>query len=109
VASRDVEQDRAASCLRFARSLGGRLPGGRAAMGMATAEAAGTWAALAALRTGPSAEAHAAVLGFVHELADMREQDRWWRRRRLPGPDPARAIEAALADFGPEAETAGRV
>jgi hypothetical protein len=108
VASREVEQDRAASCLRFARSLGGRLPGGRAAMGMATAEAAGTWGALAALRSGPSDEAHAAVLAFVTELAEMRERDRWWHRRRLPGPDPARAIEAALADFGP-AETTTHV
>jgi hypothetical protein len=48
------------------------------------------------------------VLAFVRELAQMRERDRWWRRRRLPGPDPARAIETALADFGPCDAVSGR-
>jgi len=103
-AGRGVEDERAARCLRFARSLGTRPPGGRAAMGMATPEAAGSCGALAALRTGPSAEAHAAALTFVRELAELEAGGRWRRRRRLP--DPARAIEAALADYAPH-ETAG--
>lgn len=55
--------------------------------------------------TGPSAEAHAAALAFVHELAEL-EVGGFWRRRGRRLPDPARAIEAALADFGPH-ETAG--
>jgi hypothetical protein len=107
-ASRGVEQERAARCLRFARSMGAKPPGGRAAMGMATPEAAGSCGALAALRSGPSPEAHAATLAFVRELAELADADRWWRRRRLPWPDPARAFEAALADFGPSETTTGR-
>jgi hypothetical protein len=104
-AGRRVEAERADRCLRFARSLGAQPPGGRAAMAMTTPEAAGSWAALAALRSGPSAEAHAAALAFVHELAELDLGGRWRRRsRRLP--DPARAIDQALADFGPR-ETAG--
>ncbi len=105
---RRLEEERAARCLRFARSLGAKPPGGRAAMAMATPEAAGSCAALAALRSGqsgPSAEAHAAVLAFVDELAEL-EPGGFWRRRSRRLSDPARAIEAALADFGPQ-ETAG--
>jgi hypothetical protein len=98
-AGRRLEDERSARCLGFARSLGAKPPGGRAAMAMATPEAAGSCAALAALRTGPSASAHAAALAFVRELAELEQGGRWRRRRRLP--DPARAIEAALADFGP--------
>lgn len=98
---RRLEDERAARCLRFARSLGTKPPGGRAAMAMATPEAAGSCAALAALRSGPSAEAHTAVLAFVHELAEL-EVGGFWRRRSRRLPDPARAIEAALADFGPQ-------
>jgi hypothetical protein len=98
---RRVENERADRCLRFARSLGAQPPGGRAAMAMTTPEAAGSWAALAALRSGPSAEAHAAALAFVHELAEL-EVDGFWRRRGRRLPDPARAIESALADFGPQ-------
>jgi hypothetical protein len=97
---RRVEDERADRCLRFARSLGAQPPGGRAAMAMTTPEAAGSWAALAALRSGPSADAHAAALAFVHELAEL-EPGGFWRRRSRRLPDPARAIEAALADFGP--------
>ncbi len=98
-ASRAVEEERAARCPGFARSQGARPPGGRAAMGMATPEAAGTCGALAALRSGPSVEAHATALAFVREPARLRDRRPWRRRRRLPGPDPAQAIEAALADF----------
>jgi hypothetical protein len=104
-AGRRVENERADRCLRFARSLGAQPPGGRAAMAMTTPEAAGSWAALAALRSGPSAEAHVAALAFVHELAEL-QVDGFWRRRSRRLPDPARAIESALADFGPQ-EPAG--
>jgi len=41
-ASRRVEAERASRCLSFARRAGGAVPGGRAGMGMATPEAAGT-------------------------------------------------------------------
>jgi hypothetical protein len=91
--SRAVEEERASRCLAFARSLGGGLPGGRAALAMATPEAAGSWAALAALR----ADAHARALELVRELAALRP-----RSRHLPswlvGRDPAQAIVAALED-----------
>jgi hypothetical protein len=106
-AGRRVEDERADRCLRFARSLGAQPPGGRAAMAMTTPEAAGSWAALAALRSGPSAEAHAAALAFVHELAEL-EDGGFWRRRGRRLPDPARAIEAALADFGPQEPDSSR-
>jgi hypothetical protein len=90
---RRVEAERASRCLEFARRVGGAVPGGRAGMGMATPEAAGTCAALAALRAGPEAHAHA--LAFARELAALAR-----RRRRLPtwlvGRDPAVAIEEAL-------------
>jgi hypothetical protein len=75
-ASRRVEAERASRCLSFARRAGGAVPGGRAGMGMATPEAAGTCAAVAALRAGPGA--HADALEFVRELAAL------GRRRRLP-------------------------
>lgn len=94
---RRLEDERAARCLRFARSLGATPPGGRAAMAMATAEAAGSCAALAALRCA----AHEAALAFVRELAEL-ELGGFRRRRSRRLPDPARAIETALADFGPE-------
>ena len=96
---RAAERDRAGRCLAFARALGGAVPGGRAAMGMATPEAAGTCAALAALRS-DEPDVHARALGLVRELAAMRP---WHRRRpwraRLSGPDPARAIAAATEEL----------
>jgi hypothetical protein len=99
-ASRGIEEERASRCLAFARGLGARLPSGRAAMGMNTAEASGSWAALAALRTGPSAAAHERTLQFVRELASLRPPH---RHPRLPawlgGRDPGEAVEAALAEF----------
>jgi hypothetical protein len=92
---RGLEDLRASRCLAFAESLGHRLPRGRAAMGMATPEASGTWAAHAALRTGPTAEMHARALAFARELALLRER----RRRHLPawlvGRDPAEVIAEA--------------
>jgi hypothetical protein len=94
--TRALEDERASRCLAFAETLAYRLPSGRAAMGMATPEASGTWAAHAALRTGPSAEVHAQALALARELAEMRP-----RRRRLPawliGRDPAEVIADATA------------
>jgi hypothetical protein len=91
---RALEAERATRCLRFARELGGALPRGRAALGMATPEAAGTWAALAALRDVDDAR-HTRVLAFVRELAELRPGPRG-RLSRLLG-DPAAAIERELA------------
>jgi hypothetical protein len=97
VGSRRVERDRASRCLEFARSLGAPPPAGRAAIGVASPEASGSWAALAALRTGPTDEVHARTIEFTRELAAMCSRG----RRRWPdwvsGPDPARAVEHALA------------
>jgi hypothetical protein len=96
--SRRVEQDRASRCLEFALTLGFRLPAGRAAIGVATPEASGSWAALAALRTGPSDDVHGRMLAFARELATMhgRRRRRHWPER-LSAPDPAQAVEEALA------------
>ncbi|MBV8940720.1 MAG: hypothetical protein JO240_03205 [Solirubrobacterales bacterium] len=96
---RAVERERASRCLGFSRSLGAALPGGRAAVGMSTPEASGTWAALAALRTGPSEDAHRRALAFVRELAALKpahRQPRWplW----VMGRDPGEAVEVAMAD-----------
>ena len=46
-ARRSVERDRISSCLAFARDYGVRTVGRRAALGLATPEAAGAWAACA--------------------------------------------------------------
>jgi hypothetical protein len=92
---RALEDERAARCLRFARELGGALPRGRAALGMATPEASGTWAALAALRGGVDDARHARVLAFVRELAELRSRAPGRLSRFLA--DPAAAIERELA------------
>jgi hypothetical protein len=99
---RAVERDRASRCLEFARSLGSGTPTGRGAIGIATPEASGSWAALAALRTGPSGEIHSRVLAFVHELVDLRgraSRRRWafW----LYGRDPGQAVDDALSQLDP--------
>lgn len=98
-AGRAVERERASRCLAFSRGLGAAVPSGRAGVGMGTAEASGTWAALAALRTGPSPEAHGRALEFVRELASLRPRQ---RHRRWPswlgGRDPGDAVEVAMAD-----------
>jgi hypothetical protein len=88
-ASRRVERERVSRCLAFARELGARLPHGRAAVAMSTAEASGTWAAQAALRAG----AHQRALEFVRELALLRRGGWSW----IPGRDPAEAVESAMA------------
>lgn len=96
--NRSVESERVSRCLEFARGLGAGAPGGRAAIGIACAEAAGSWAAMAGLRDGPSDDAHARVIGFVHELAAIRaERPMWHWPRWLSGRDPAQAVEEALA------------
>ena len=96
---RAVERERASHCLEFARSLGYGPPAGRAAIGIATPEASGSWAALAALRTGPSGEVHRETLEFARELAslDGRARRRLWPQRLL-GRDPGQAVEDALAE-----------
>jgi hypothetical protein len=95
--TRALERERVSRCLEFARQLGARTPPGRAAIGIATAEASGSWAALAALRDGPSSESHARALTFVRELVAVQAQAPRRRRPRwLFGRDPARAVEQAL-------------
>jgi hypothetical protein len=95
--SRAVERERVSRCLEFARQLGARTPPGRAAIGIATAEASGSWAALAALRDGPSSESHSRALTFVRELVAVQAQASTGRRPRwLFSRDPARAVEEAL-------------
>lgn len=99
-ARRSVERERASRCLEFARSLGAGLPGGRGAIGIASAEASGSWAALAALATGPSPEVHARALAFAHELISIAAPARHRRWSRLIGRDPAEAVRQVLADAG---------
>ena len=94
-ARRSVEDERATRCLRFARQHGARLPHGHAALGWRTPEAAGSTAALAALR----ADRHDEALAFVEELVALRPR----RRRRRLGPDPADTIEQALERVWPTA------
>ncbi|MBV9684650.1 MAG: hypothetical protein JO046_22855 [Solirubrobacterales bacterium] len=101
---RRVERERASRCLEFARSLGARAPAGRGAIGIASAEASGSWAALAVLRAGPPSETHPRALAFARELVQFGAQARhpgWpmWLRGR----DPGLAVEEALAQPGPGA------
>jgi hypothetical protein len=98
--SRAVERERASRCLEFARSLGAGLPGGRGAIGIASAEASGSWAALAALASGPSPEIHSRALSFVHELIGIAPPSRRLRWARPIGRDPAEAVRQVLADTG---------
>jgi hypothetical protein len=103
--ARRVERDRASRCLEFARVLGVPPPGGRAAVGAATPEASGSWAALAALRTGPTDEVHMRTLAFAGELMALDPRGHPWRWPSL-GKDPGRAVEDALA--GGQERPAGR-
>lgn len=106
--SRSVERERASRCLEFARTLGAGVPGGRGAIGIASAEASGTWAALAALASGPTPEVHVRVLAFTRELIGIvrsRPRSRW---RRLVRRDPAEAIRDVLADGGMLAGSSSR-
>jgi hypothetical protein len=102
--SRSLERERASRCLEFARGMGAGAPGGRAAIGIATAEASGSWAALAALRSGPSGESHARSLAFVRELVELEPRAPRWRWPSWPfGRDPGQAVEDALAATPPPA------
>jgi hypothetical protein len=97
--SRAVERERMSRCLEFACSLGAGAPSGRAAIGVASAEGSGSWAALAALRHGPSTVTHGRVVEFVRELVAVRAEARLRRWVRWPSAtDPVRAVEEALAD-----------
>jgi len=87
-ARRSVEHERINRCLAFAREHGGRLPGRRAALGLATPEAAGAWAAKMALATG----AHEESMELVDELVALgRRASRWPRAA-----DPARVLAERL-------------
>jgi hypothetical protein len=104
---RTVERERASRCLEFACRLGAGLPSGRGAIGIASAEASGSWAALAALADGPSPEAHDRALAFAHDLIRLApgRPSHW---RRVVGCDPAAAVRDVLAEAGPPAGYAGR-
>ena len=106
-ASRRVERERMSRCLEFARSFGAGAPSGRAAIGIASPEASGSWAALAVLRGGGD-EAHERALAFVNELAALqsRERPRRWQAR-LRAPDPGQAVEHALSRAGDEGRDEG--
>jgi hypothetical protein len=84
-ARRAVERDRVNRCLAFAREHGGRSPGRRAALGLATPEAAGAWAARMALESG----AHADALALVDDLVALGRRPSRWPRAL----DPARVLE----------------
>ena len=85
---RAVERERISRCLAFAREQGAGLPGRRAALGLATPEAAGAWAARVALDIG----VHAEALSLVDELVAMSAGP--WRWPRFA--DPARVVSERL-------------
>src|SRR3954454_24097884 len=75
-ARRAVERERINRCLAFARQHGAQMPGRRAALGLATPEAAGALAARAALE----ACAHDEVLSLVDELVALSDRPSRWPR-----------------------------
>ena len=87
-ARRAVERERISRCLAFAREQGAGLPGRRAALGLATPEAAGAWAARVALDTG----VHAEALSLVDELVAKSAGPTRWPRFA----DPARVVSERL-------------
>jgi hypothetical protein len=106
VGGQALEEERANRCLAFARELGRRLPSGRAAIGLATAEASGSLAGLAALATGPTPEVHDRTLGLARELATLRPKSR--RPRWLSwllGEDVGQVVMDALEARAPVGET----
>jgi hypothetical protein len=107
-AGRRIERERMSRCLEFARSFGAGAPSGRGAIGIASPEASGSWAALAALRDGPSRETHERALRFVGELVALQTdlRPRRWPARLL-GRDPGRAVEETLTAVGTEGQRDG--
>jgi hypothetical protein len=93
-----VERERASRCLEFARGLGAGVPAGRSAVGIASAEASGSWAALAALASGPSPDVHERAVAFAHELIAVGAPARRSRWARLIAGDPAEAVRQVLGD-----------
>lgn len=87
-ARRPVERQRISRCLSFAREQGAGLPGRRAALGLATPEGAGGWAARVALDAG----AHDEALALVDELVALRDGRSRWPRFA----DPARVLSERL-------------
>jgi hypothetical protein len=83
-ARRSVERERVNQCLAFAREHGGRLPGRRAALGLATPGAAGAWAARMAL----DADVHEEALALIDELVALSRTPSRWPRAF----DPARVL-----------------
>jgi hypothetical protein len=83
-ARRSVERERISSCLGFAREHGVRKAGRRAALGLATPEAAGAWAACAALDSG----LHDEALALVDALVGLGGRRSRWPRAA----DPVRVI-----------------
>src|SRR3954451_5918849 len=81
---RSVERSRIECCLAFATEHATRLPGRRAALGLATPEAAGSWAALTALEL----DLHAVPVALVDELVALGERASRWPRAL----DPARVL-----------------
>src|SRR3954467_2685108 len=81
---RAVERRRLRRRPAFAARHGARLPGRRAGLGLATPEAAGSWAAAVALRTG----AHDEALALVDELVALGDRQSRWPRMA----DPARVV-----------------
>jgi hypothetical protein len=83
-ARRTVERERISRCLSFVHQHGTQLPGRRAALGLATPEAAGALAARAAL----DAAAHDELLSLVDELVALSDRPSRWPRAA----DPARVV-----------------
>src|SRR5919197_4677311 len=92
-ARRAVERERINRCLAFAQQHGTRLPGRRAALGLATPEAAGALAARAALEAG----AHAEALSLVDELVALSDRPSRWPRAA----DPARVVRESVLEVTP--------
>jgi hypothetical protein len=82
-----VERERINRCLAFGRQHGARMPSRRAALGLATPEAAGAWAARIAL----DADVHEEALALVDELVALGDRRSWWPRAA----DPARVVAEA--------------
>jgi hypothetical protein len=83
-ARRSVERERISLCLTFAQQQGMPLPGRRAALGLATSEAAGALAA----RAGLDAGAHDETLALVDQLVALGGHRSRWPRMA----DPARVV-----------------